>query len=276
MTRSKIMLAALLVMALSLFGGKALAQRNAVTPPPPPGGAKAPLYDSGRLLEAAFPKYFTYLADGRGLGGGGVVRVTVKYVDPKTGRANETLCEVREVGEILASNERGPFTRGGDGEEKARTIGRTLLSTNDEVMVRFTEDLAKILDSDTYGDSDPYFREFPIYGVGETVQSTTEGRVDKFNSVGEIYQYKGRLTVAARVEGLAPISAWDSSGLKKRKNARNQDAEPVSYVARITYAEDAVQWGDRVFLFNPLEPGPERQLDPPFLEPAGGYNSLGN
>ncbi len=105
----------------------------------------------------------------------------------------------------------------------------------------------------------------------------SRSRADRFSSVGEIYRYKGKITVAARVEGLAPLSKKASNALKKGgRNAKNQDMEPLIYVARITYTEDAVELNDRVFLFNPLEPGPERQLSAPFVEPAGTYNSLGN
>ena len=252
------------------------AQKSTLMPPPPLGEAPAPLYETGKTLELSFPKYFNFLADGRGLGGSGSIRIKVKHTDPATGILTDALYEVRDVGEILATDERGGLIYG-DGADKANMAGRTLMSTNDEVMVRFTEDLAKILDSETYGDYDPYFREFPIYGVGGTAREASRNRVDRFSSVGEMYRYKGKITVVARVEGLAPISKKASNALKKGgRNAKNQDAEPLIYVARITYTEDAVEMNDRVFLFNPLEPGPERQLSAPFVEPAGTYNSLGN
>ncbi|UQZ91029.1 hypothetical protein C4J81_18120 [Deltaproteobacteria bacterium Smac51] len=251
------------------------AKKTTLVPPPPQGNQPAPLYDHGQVLDISFPKYFNFVADGRGLGGSGSIRVKVRKADPQSGAVQEAIYEVRDVGEIIASSERGGLIYG-DGADKASVVGRTLMSTNDEVMVRFTEDLAKILDSDTYGDSDPYFREFPIYGTAGTVREATRNRVDKFSSVGELYTYKGKLTVVARVEGLAPISKKNTTALKKKKKDQNQDVEPVSYVARITYTEDAVGLTDRVFLFYPLEPGPERQLDPPFVEPAGTYNSLGN
>lgn len=252
------------------------AQKTTLTPPPPMGEAAEPLYEYGKPLALAFPKYFNFLADGRGLGGSGSVRITVKTTAPETGNFSDILYEVREVGEILAADERGGLIYG-DGAEKALTPGRTLMSTNDEVMVRFTEDLAKILDSETYNDYDPYFREFPIYGVGVTAREGSANRVDRFSSVGEIYHYKGKLTVVARVEGLAPLSKRQANKLKRSwRDSKNQDAEPVVYVARITYTEDAVELNDRVFLFHPLEPGPERLLEAPFVEPAGSYNSLGN
>lgn len=251
------------------------AQKSSMVPPPPQGDPPAPLYDHGKPLDMSFPQYFNFLADGRGLGGSGAVRITVKHTDHLTGALLDEQYEVREVGEIIASSDRGGLVFG-DGAEKASQMGRTLLSTNDEVVVTFTDDVAKILDSETYGDYDPYFREFPIYGVGPAARSAAN-TVDKYDNIGEIYRYKGKLTIMARVEGLAPLSRRESNKLKKGgRDARNQDREPISYMARITYTEDAVEMGDKVFLFYPLEPGPERHIEPPFVEPAGSYNSLGN
>jgi hypothetical protein len=159
--------------------------------------------------------------------------------------------------------------------EKVSGFGRTMLSTNDNVTVIFTEDLAKILDSDTYGDSDPYFREFPIYGIsGQGSRGPFPDRADHGRTIGEIYAFKGTVAVVARVEGLAPLPPRAARALKRKKEA-GQDMEPVSYVGRISYAEDAVELTDRLFTFIPLEPGPERVLDPPAVETPDSYVALG-
>ena len=244
--------------------------------PPPPLGEPTSLYDRGSWFNGSFPKYFNFLADSRGLGGSGSVRVTVKRVDPHTQEVINALYEVREVGQVLASMYHNSLYFGG-AEDKARDFGQTLLSTNDNVILQFTEDLAKILDSDTYGDSDPYFREFPIYGKsGKGSRGSFPGRVDRGQTLGELYSFKGLVTVVARVEGLAPLPPKASKALKRKKGASGQEVEPVSYVGRITYAEDAVELTDHLFLFVPLNPGPERVLDAPAVEPPDSYVSLGN
>ncbi len=199
----------------------------------------------------------------------------MKKAGPTSGEGIDQLFEVRHVGAIIASSEHGGLFYG-DGADRASKSGKTMLSTNDEVMVQFTEDLAKILDSDTYSDSDPYFREFPIYGQSYAVREGDKNRVGHGQTKGEIYRYKGKLTVVARVDGLAPLSKSASKKLRQKKRNRNQDVEPVSYVARITYAVDAVNLDDEVFFFVPLEPGPERRLDSPFVEPPDTYVSLGD
>ena len=243
--------------------------------PPPPLGEPASLYDRGEWFNGSFPKYFNFLADGRGLGESGSLRVTVKRVEPHTGRPIDALYEVRQVGQVLASAYHNSLYYG-DATDKARDFGATLLSTNDNVILQFTEDLAKILDSDTYGDSDPYFREFPIYGVsGKGSRGSFPGRVDRGKTLGELYTFKGLVTVVARVEGLAPLPSKAAKTLKSKKGAAGQDVEPVSYVGRITYAEDAVELTDHVFFFVPLDPGPERVLDAPAVEPPDTYVSLG-
>ena len=258
-----------------LFPESTLLAGKGTAVPPPPQEKPAELYDRGSLINMAFPKYFSFLADGRGLGETGVMRVKVKKADPLTGETSEGVFEVREVGSVVASDEH-PGLFYGDGADKARYAGKTMLSTNDEVFVRFTEDLAKILDSDTYGDADPYFREFPIYGRSYSSREPDQGRVDRGMTVGEIYRYKGLLTVAARVDGLAPLKPNAVKALKKRGNARNQDVEPVTYAARITYVEDVVDLNDKVFVFVPLNPGPERLLEPPYVEPPDSYTSMGD
>ena len=251
-----------------------LAGKNTAVPPPPLGEPSS-LYERDSLYHGSFPKYFNFLADGRGLGGSGSVRVTVKRVDPRSGQPVNSLHEVRDVGLVFASSHHNSLYFG-DSADKARDFGKTILSTNDDVILLFTEDLAKILDSDTYGDSDPYFREFPVYGVtGKGSRGTQRDRVDRGRNLGELYAFKGLVTVVARVEGLAPLPPKAIKALKKKKGG-GQDVEPVSYVGRITYAEDAVELTDHVFLFVPLEPGPERVLDSPLVERPDSYVSLGH
>lgn len=290
MNRLKVLLVMALasLVALAGFGTMALASealpdqakkpraaKKAIVPPPPLESPKE-LYDRGSLLDTSFPKYFTFLADGRGLGETGAVRIKVKRRDAATGALISNLYEVRDVGEIIASDEHAPMIYG-DGADKAYYGGKLLLSTNDQVMIRCTEDLAKILDSDTYGDSDPYFREFPIYGQSYNAREPMRSRVDRGQSVGELYEYKGTLKIVARVEGLAPIPPKSATALKReRRLDKSQDAEPVTYVASITYSVDAVSLNDRIFVFVPLDPGPERVLDPPFVEQPDSYVSLGN
>jgi len=258
-----------------LFPAATLMTGKKTSVPPPPLGEPTGLYDQGRLFNGGFPKYFNFLADGRGLGESGAVRVTIKRVDPHSGQAINALYEVRDVGRVLASSYHNSLYFG-DSADKARDFGKTILSTNDDVILMFTEDLAKILDSDTYGDSDPYFREFPIYGVsGKGSREIDPGRVDRGRTLGEIYAFKGLVTVVARVEGLAQMSPKAVKALKRKKGA-GLDVEPVSYVGRITYAEDAVELTDRVFCFVPLEPGPERVLDSPAVERPDSYVSLGH
>ena len=255
----------------TLLAGK----RTAV--PPPPLGEPVSLYDQGRLFTGSFPKYFNFLADGRGLGESGSVRVTVKRQDPLSGQPIDSLFEVRNVGQILASSYHNSLYHGGPAE-KARGAGKTIMSTSDDVIIVFTEDLAKILDSDTYGNPDPYFREFPIYGQsGPGSRGTNPRRVDRGQTLGEIYVFKGLVTIVARVEGLAPLPPKAVKALKKKKGgAAGQGVEPVSYVGRITYSEDAVELNDHVFTFVPLAPGPERVLEPPLVETPDSYVSLGN
>ena len=255
--------------------GTLLAGKRTAVPPPPLGNATS-LYDRGSWFNGGFPKHFNFLADGRGLGESGSVRITVKRLDPHTQETIDELYEVRDVGLVLASNYHNSLYYG-DSADKARGFGQTLLSTSDNVFLLFTEDLAKILDSDTYGDSDPYFREFPIYGVsGSGSRAAGAGRADRGRTLGEIYSFKGLVTVVARVEGLAPLPPKMAKALKRKKGAAGQDVEPVSYVGRITYAEDAVELNDHLFCFVPLNPGPERVLDAPAVEPPDTYVSLGN
>lgn len=258
-----------------LFPEATLMSGQAISVPPPPLGQPTNLYERGNLLSGSFPKHFNFLADRRGLGESGSIRLTVKRIDPHSGQLIDAVYEVRDVGLVVASDHHNSFYHG-DSAEKARSFGKTILSTNDNVMVLFTEDVAKILDSDTYGDSDPYFREFPIYGKsGQGSRAPYAGRVNRGQTMGELFVFKGILTVVARVEGLAPLPPKFVKALRKKKGAAGQDVEPVSYVARITYSEDAVELNDHIFTFVPLAPGPERVLDPPAVEPPDTYVSLG-
>jgi hypothetical protein len=258
-----------------LFSEAALLTDKTISVPPPPLAGPAGLYDRGRLFDGGFPKYFNFLADGRGLGESGSVRITVKRAEPQSGQAIEALYEVRDVGLVLASNQHNSLFRG-DAADKVRDFGKTLLSANDNVILLFTEDLAKILDSDTYGDSDPYFREFPIYGqAGQGSRAPAAGGGGG-RTLGELYTFKGLVTVVARVEGLAPMTPKASRALKRAKGDSGLAVEPVSYVGRITYSEDAVELDDHVFCFLSLEPGPERALDPPLVETPDSYVPLGD
>lgn len=264
-----------------LFPEETLKARKRTAVPPPPLEEPVNLYDRGKYLSLSFPKYFSFMADERGLGSsGGTIRAKVKktVVDNKTGDSQdvEEMFEIRRVGKIVSSDEHPGYAYAPP-SDTARYLGRSILATNDDVMVMFYEDLAKILDSDSYGDSDPYFREFPIYGRKGSVRAATyEDRVDRGKNLGSLYYYKGNLTVVARVEGVAPLEPRASKALKKRGGKAAQGYEPVSYVARITSAVDAVELDDDIFLFVPLTPGPERLLEPPYVERPDSYTSLGN
>ena len=154
-------------------------------------------------------------------------------------------------------------------------IGRTLLSTRDQVIVRFTEDLAKILDSDTYDDPDPYFRTFPVYAVGDLVLEPNKKRPDYLDQVGNLLQFKGIVSIDARVEGLRAPPAGISAQVKRGRNVREADFDPVSYHATITSCEDPLMVADKLLMFVPIDPGPERRLDPPYVEPPDTFVSPG-
>jgi hypothetical protein len=255
-----------------IFPESSLALNKAVTVPPAPLEAPTDLYEKANLLKMAFPKYFSFLADTRGLGGSGAYRVRIKKADPTTRVEIDELYEVQMVGEIVGSSDRGA-TVISDGFSET-TIGRTLLSTGDNVIIRFTTDLAKIRDSETYDDSDTYFNTFPVYAVDNVIQEPDITRADYKNNLGNILRYKGLVTIVSRIEGLPPVSEGQSTRVKSR-NKLGQDVEPVSYVARITYAEDAIQFKDKILYFYPLDPGPERRLDPPYVEAPDSYVSPG-
>lgn len=241
--------------------------------PPPPPEKPASLYDRGTPLDIAFPEYFSFVADSRGLGGSGIIRAKVKKINPQSREEETAYMEIRAVGEIIASEDRG--YRGDDWTVPVRGEGRAMLSWGDLVHIRFVEDVAKILDSDTHGQADPYFREYPIYSVSKNKIPAFGRRPDKGSNLGQLMRYVGKVTVVSRVEGLAPASSRTSSKAKKTKNANAYDIEPVSYVGKITYSSREITVGDKVFLFVPLDPGPERMIDGPYIETPGSYAPAG-
>ncbi|MBU2552325.1 MAG: LysM peptidoglycan-binding domain-containing protein [Proteobacteria bacterium] len=223
--------------------------------PPAPPPAPESLYRRGELFSDRFPRYFTYLADPDGIGGTGVNRITVKRIDPDTRKMIVSYDEVREVGEIVASLERGYRPEG-----ESLTEGKLILSFYDDVIIRFTVDLAKVLDSATHEDMDPYFREFPVYGYGEDVKEPDDDRHDKDRILGRLHQYKGNVQIVSRVETMTPMTMEQKKRLIQ-KTGRNLDSEPVSYLARIVYSAQPINIGDRIFIFKSLYPGPDRELD---------------
>jgi hypothetical protein len=256
-----------------LFPETTLALRRPVEMPPLPEISPSTLYKTNQLLQVAFPKYITFAADIRGLGGSGVSRVRINRKDPVTGAIIDDYFEVRPIGEIISSQDRGA-TIVDDGF--SRTFpGRTLLSTGDIVIVRFTEDLAKILDSDTYDDSDPYFRTFPVYTIGTTINEPDKQSPNYGQPLGNLVRFRGTITIGARIEGLIPPSQSASGRAKRNSRYHNSDLDPVSYEGVITYTEDPIEIADKVMVFVPLDPGPERRLDPPFVEPPDSYASPG-
>jgi phage tail protein X len=271
---------------LYIFPESTLALNKPVEAPPAPSSVPQNLYTKERLLTTAFPEFFSLAADPRGLGGTGTTRVLVKKIvvskgaDPETGEITDTerrqeidqLYEAHEVGEIIASSDRGYALP--DDYYKRTLPGRLMLSTGDIVVVRFTQDLASLLDSDTYNDYDPYFNVFPIYGVEQSILGPDASRADYGKSLGRILKFRGKLNIVSRVEGLVPASS-PTSRRAKTTAANNQDLSHVSYVAKITYAEDAINLSDKVFVFIPIDPGIERRLDSPYVEPAGAYVSPG-
>jgi hypothetical protein len=76
------------------------------------------------------------------------------------------------------------------------------------------------------------------------------------------------------VEGPTPVKP-SASRRAKRRDAVGLDLEPVTYVAKITYSEDTIDLADKILVFVKLDPGPERRLDPPYVEEAGSYVSPG-
>lgn len=193
---------------------------------------QAELYGRGKLFDGSYPKFFTFVTAGQNLSntGAGSVHIKIKKIDPLTKKIQDELLEVRNVGEIIASSDRGA-QKYNDGQAQTEQMGKILLSTGDEVIVHFTVDLATLVSSKNYGDSGLYFGEFPIYAPSYQALGSIKGQL---KNMGKLYKYKGTLAVVAQIEGLDP--------------------RLLSYAARITYAEDAVELNDRVFIFIPLNP----------------------
>lgn len=210
-----------------------------------PPAAKKSLYDRGQPLDTVFPKYFNFLADPDGVDETGVSRVRVKKIDPYTGKVTITFEEVSQVGTIIATMEHGR-------ETGSRTVhGRMLLSFYDDVIVRFTKDVAKILDSASHNDPDPYFREFPIYDLTEEVLRPGKDKDNEGAALGRLHRFKGILTVVARIEGLSSLTEEQKQALAK-SGGQGMEGEPVSYVAKITSSAQPIKIGDHVFLFKSI------------------------
>lgn len=255
---------------LTIYPLSDLVRGQGTVPPPPPANVTKSLYDRGRPLDTVFPRYFTFVADTRGVGGTGVTRMKVKKLDPLTGQTIITYDEVRQVGEVISSMETGYQSEDIHQRDEDSIHGKLLLAYNDDVVVRFTEDLAKVLDSATHEDPDPYFREFPIYGLRQMVTEPDQDRHDAGAVLGQIHEYKGKLTVVARVEGLSPMTASQEKDLAKG-SGMHRDSEPASYVAKVTYSVSPINVGDRIFVFRSLSPGPERELGGRQLHQADQY-----
>ncbi|MDR1578068.1 MAG: LysM peptidoglycan-binding domain-containing protein [Deltaproteobacteria bacterium] len=241
----------------------------AVEPAAPPTAATATVTAKklGRqpeLLES-FPKYFSFVTNLNN--SSNMARLRVKKLTPraasqKKGTTEDTnkkvhdvtdeVFEVRLVGELVATQERGAAIRN-DGFSQT-TFGRTLLSTGDNVIVRFTENLESFLGSDSNNNSDPYFDTFPVYSNDVKVQDPNRGSFGK--NLGNLMFYKGKITIVAKVDGLGS-TASSSNRSRKRGGNQNLATSSVSYVARVTYAEDAMVIGDKVVLFLRRNPGEE-------------------
>jgi hypothetical protein len=115
------------------------------------------------------------------------------------------------------------------------------------------------------------------------VPASDPNRADYANIIGNIHEYKGNLTIVARIETLAPDfieNVEDRARLIRRGvmpvplRETNQDAEPVSYVAKITYSIQPINIGDRIFLFREIYPGPDREVGSPKHHEANQYVPL--
>ncbi|MDR0548020.1 MAG: LysM peptidoglycan-binding domain-containing protein [Deltaproteobacteria bacterium] len=272
---------------LYIFPESSLALNQPLSVPPAPETPSVNLYPKPDYLKMSFPKYFSFLTDLKNRSNTSRIRIKKlvprvvtaqdpndeeKTIDITVNDLKDELFEVRVVGEILASQDRGPTIR--DDGFSAVKMGRSLLSTGDNVIIRFNEDLMKIMDSDTHNDSDPYFTSFPIYAIEEVIQEPDRQSPSFGRSLGHLMSFRGKITVVSRVEGLAPPPPMDVRKMKTR-DLPNRDLESVSYVARVTYAEDAIHIGDKVVLFLPVNPGPERRLDSPYVEPRDSYRAPG-
>ncbi|MBW2061697.1 MAG: LysM peptidoglycan-binding domain-containing protein [Deltaproteobacteria bacterium] len=249
--------------SLIIYDKEALLKKKAEITPPSTAAAPAKepksLYERSKPIETIFPKYFTYLANPAGLENKGINRIRIKKVvfeskwvmdesnklcriDSK--KIVNTYAEMREVGEIIASEERG-FRPSWSGD----IHGRSMLSFFDNVIVHFTENVALILDSADHGELDPYFREYPVYGLDREVKEPQDEKGKK--SLGRLHRFKGVLTVVARIETSKVFTPEKKKKfLKKRKII---DREPIFYVARITQSKEPIEIGDRIFLFKRIE-----------------------
>ncbi|MBW2093154.1 MAG: hypothetical protein JRI34_13660, partial [Deltaproteobacteria bacterium] len=205
--------------------------------------------------------HFTYLANPAGLENTGINRIRVKKVvfDSKwvmdssnrlrridSKKLLNTLAEVRQVGEIIASEERG-YRPSGSGD----IHGRSMLSFYDNVIVHFTENVAQILDSAAHGEPDPYFRDYPIYGLAREVKEPRDEKGKK--SLGRLHRFKGIITVVARIETSKVMTPKQKIKFLKMRERKVIDREPVFYVARITQSKEPIEIGDRIFLFKRIE-----------------------
>ncbi|MDR2441999.1 MAG: LysM peptidoglycan-binding domain-containing protein [Deltaproteobacteria bacterium] len=256
-----------------IFPESTLTLKKAVEMPPEPESPIVNLYDRGQLLERSYPKSFSFITD---FNSGIPVRLRVRLKVPSSDGPREVdqYFEIRVVGEVIGSADLAT-TFADHGELINTRPGRTLLSTSDVVNIRFTEDISKILDSDTFGDDDPYFRSFPVYAVAQDVDSIDKTSRDYGKNIGALFLYKGNIKVFTRAEGVRPLV---------QKNARNRtgrkvlegNLDPVTYSAEVTYVESPILFNDKVLLFVPIDPGPERRLDPPYVEEPGSYVSPGH
>jgi len=199
-----------------------------------------------------FPKYFTYLADPSGIEGTGVNRIQINSAGAQENWRPPTTWEIYEVGRIVASMEQG------QPQESGFSHGRIMLSYYDDVIISFQKDVSRILGQAGSGDRvQVFFREYPIYeevrdeNIEDQLQDEVVSPTDPKRKLGKLHRFKGRLNVLARVETLRPLS-----GEKGRPPAEPlQDFQKWSFLAKITYSEQPISIGDRIFLFKNVYPG---------------------
>ncbi|MDR1657317.1 MAG: LysM peptidoglycan-binding domain-containing protein [Deltaproteobacteria bacterium] len=256
-----------------IFPESTLALKRPIEVPSGPESPPVELYQREDLAIKSLPKSFTFISD---FNSGIPTRLRIKFRDRKTEEIIDQYYEIRIVGEIISSNEVGGSLSDHQELIHARS-GRTLLSTGDRVNIRFTEDLNKILDSDTYDEDDPYFRSFPVYAPAHRIDSSNPSNPDYRQDLGTLYFYKGNIKVYTRTEGTDLPRNLTSNRLKnstKEKDLVHYD--PVTYSAEVTYSESPILIHDKVLIFIPISPGPERRLDPPYVEDAGTFVSPGH
>ncbi len=96
-----------------------------------------------------------------------------------------------------------------------------------------------------------------IIGANDVVNPDAR-RPEAGEVVGSLHQFKGILTVVSRIESLMPLS--EKAQKRVAASGRTEDEPNVSYVAKITYSTLPIVIGDRLFLFKPLAPGPDRDV----------------